>query len=128
MIKALPFLPPAIVLRWRPVRRANPRSTLVGYCDVQLPSGMILRGLSVCASDGTQWIVPPSRLRVDINNVPLGIGDDARWDSVIEFRDRRTRDRFCQTVLNALRTDYPDAFGAARSPPVAVAVARPIPV
>jgi hypothetical protein len=79
--------------------------------DVMLPSGLILRHLSVCASDGSAWVVCPCRLRVDHNNVPVGVGENAVWDTVVEFKDKKTRDRFCIAVLNALRADHPEAFG-----------------
>jgi hypothetical protein len=87
--------------------------------DVQLASGLIVRDLSVCGRDGRQWVVPPSRLKVDDNNVPTGIGDGAVWEPLLEFRDQKTRDRFIHTVLAALRRDHPNAFEArSRSPPL----------
>jgi hypothetical protein len=104
----------AICLDWRPVHRANPRSTLRGYLDVLLPSGLILRQLSVCASDGSWWIVCPSRLRVNSDNVRVGVGEHARWDPVIELKDRHTRLRFINAVLAALRADYPEVLGLPR--------------
>lgn len=96
-------------LRWAPYRRPNPHSTLRGFMDLATPSGLVFRRISVCASDGRAWLVFPARLKLDGDNVPLGVGDQAQWERLIEFRDDKARSRFILEALAALRRDYPDA-------------------
>jgi hypothetical protein len=101
--------PPFHVLRWWPTHRANPNSTLRGHADVQLPSGLIIRDISICVhSSGTVLVFIPSRLSVDLNNQPLM---PHRWRKVVDFATPETKRRFDEHVVAALLDAHPDAFG-----------------
>jgi hypothetical protein len=99
---------PTRILRWWPTHRANPSSTLKGHVDVQLPSGLIMRNISVCqASGGTAQVFIPSRLKVDPNNHPLV---PHRWTKVVDFATPEIKRRFNEHVVDPLLDAYPDAF------------------
>lgn len=101
--------PPMICLRWSPHRRVSPGSTLRGFMDLATPSGLVFRQLSVCRSDGRSWVVFPSRLKLNGDNEPLGIGDQVQWERLVEFRNDKARTRFNLEAIAALRRDFPQA-------------------
>jgi hypothetical protein len=114
MITASPYLhgrtaSPFRILRWWPTHRTNPNSTLRGHADVQLPSGLILRDISICVTPhGTAQVFVPSRLNVGLDNQPL---EPRRWCRVVDFATPDIKRRFAEHVIEALLDAYPEAFG-----------------
>ena len=94
-------------LGWKPVRRANPNSSLRGYAAFEMPSGLIFNEVTVCSSGRVHWVQLPARLRMDINYVPHGVGANAIWEILIEFRDGETRRRFSRDCIRALLESNP---------------------
>ncbi len=88
------------------------KNSLRGFCTVRMPSGMKLRDVSVHCVNGKTCASPPSRPRLgrDGRQMIDPVTDRLLWDSVVEFVDRKTRDRFGQSVLEALERDFPNAL------------------
>jgi DNA-binding cell septation regulator SpoVG len=68
------------------------KNSLVGVFDVQLPSGMIIRGVMLLESNGRRWVNMPSEAYQKADGTKA-------WKSVIEFAAREVRDRFQRQVL-----------------------------
>jgi hypothetical protein len=67
----------------------------VGFVDVQLPSGLVVRGLTIHRKGERRWIGLPARsYESDSGSVS--------WAPVIEIPDRQTRERFEESILAAL--------------------------
>lgn len=98
------------VLRWHPL--PNSGGPMLGYMDLELPSGLVINGCKLMlAPGGVRWIAPPSVRRVDKDGQSL-IGEDGkpRYDQIVDFRDRQARDRFRDLALAALRDAHPEAL------------------
>jgi hypothetical protein len=79
------------ILSWR----AHERNTLVGFVDVRLPSGIVIRDLTIHRKNERRWVGLPARpYETDSGSTS--------WSPVIEIPDRRTRERFEALVLTAL--------------------------
>ena len=104
--------PAAKIRRWQPFR--NSARTMLGYLDVELPSGLILRGAKVMVGPkGGRWIAPPSVLRRDADGQPAKSPDGKTiWDQLVDFRDRAARDRFNELILAALAEFDPEGEDA----------------
>lgn len=68
------------------------RNSLVGAFDLQMPSGLVVRGAMLFASGGRRWVGFPSK---------EWIGEDGakRYSPLLEFSSRDVADRFQRLVL-----------------------------
>jgi DNA-binding cell septation regulator SpoVG len=99
------------VTRWAPVR--NPSGATRAYFSVELPSGLVVNDLRLMAGKkgGGHWIGMPARPMLDRDGNPKrDENGKAIWNDTIEFRDRETRDRFAELILEALRAAHPEAL------------------
>jgi hypothetical protein len=68
------------------------KGALIGFFDVELPSGMKLNGCTLLEKDGKRWIGLPSKEWVK--------GDGTKsWVPIVEIPDRADRDKFAALVL-----------------------------
>ena len=108
------------VLNWKPVAADRLR----GFCDAQLPSGMVLHEISIMrGEDGQFWANPPAKPMIDrAGHVMLDNNGRRRYTSCVSFADAATKRRFSAAVIEALRQTFPEAL-AARPEPIASAPA-----
>ena len=113
--RAREFLAPrstltAKIRRWQPFR--NPAGTMIGYLDVELPSGMTINGCKLMRSpNGKPWVAMPSERQVDRDGNPrLDANGKQPWSPIVEFANRDTANKFQQLILDALSRQYPDAL------------------
>ncbi len=98
--------------KWTPHRSG----ALLGFCSVQLPSGMILHDIRIMAGKNGPWCAMPAqkqldrdgRARLDANNKPI-------YSQIIEFVDRATADKFSSLVLDLVRRAHPEDLDGAGS-------------
>ena len=94
---------------WRPI--AKPGSTLLGFAEVQLPSGMIIADITVHSRDGKTWASPPSKMMVDRDGAIIRDGSGkAKYSPIITFTDTRTRSRWSEAVVAAVQCEHPEAL------------------
>jgi hypothetical protein len=72
-------------------RKIN-KGALIGFFDVELPSGMKLNSCTLLSKDGRRWIGLPSREW----QKPEGT---KAWQPIVEIPDREARDKFTAAVL-----------------------------
>jgi len=101
----------AKIRRWQPHR--NAARTMLGYLDVELPSGMVVNGCKVMIGpNGKRWVAMPSERQVDRNGNPrAGANGKQLWSPVIEFASRTAADKFRALILDALQRQHPGALG-----------------
>lgn len=99
----------AKIRRWQPFR--NPAGTILGYLDIELPSGMITNSCKLMVGqNGKPWVAMPSERQLDRDGNPrLDTNGKQLWTSIIGFASRAARDRFNELVLAALQHQHPDA-------------------
>jgi hypothetical protein len=85
---------------WRPHEKA----TLRGFFTLRLPSGMIVRELTLHEKGDKRWVGLPARPRLDEGGRHRQDPTTSRgqWDPVIEIPDRDRRDKFTEEALVAL--------------------------
>ena len=89
----------------RPAIATNPRrvekNTLRGFFDLELASGLVLKGCALHLSHGKYWIGLPAR--------PFETPEGAKsWAPVVDFRDRSTKDKFQALALAAAAEHFPE--------------------
>jgi hypothetical protein len=68
------------------------QNSLIGVFDVELPSGLVIRGAMLLESHGRRWINCPG--------IPWTKEDGSKsYKPVIEFASREVKDRFERLVL-----------------------------
>ena len=98
------------ISKWGPFEK----NTLRGFLEIQLPSGMCLRNLTVHEKNGRRRIGYPSK--------PFKAEDGAtKYQNQVYFPDKAVNERFQKQVLSALEkflaTNAPDGQGAQRDIP-----------
>lgn len=103
------------IRRWQPFR--NQAGTMLGYVDVQLPSGMIINGCKLMVGpNGKHWIATPSEKATNKDGSPkLNAAGKQVWVQTVDFVDSGARNRFCDLILEALRREHPDALNGSGS-------------
>jgi hypothetical protein len=67
--------------------RRHAKNTLIRFFDLELTSGLVLRGCTRHLSYGRHWVGLPARSYKDANS-------DNTWAAIIDFRDKSVRDNF----------------------------------
>jgi hypothetical protein len=100
-------VPPVIVEDWKPVGR----NTLLGFCRVRLPSGMVLHDVAVHTKNGKLWATPAGKPRLGRDGLQMRDPDGKTlWTPIVSFETKTIGDRFSVQVIEALRRDFPDAL------------------
>ena len=82
-----------------------------GFCDVTLPSGMVLHRCSVFSKDGKAWVSPPSKQVIGRDGtVQKTTEGKVRYEPVVSFIDRTTGELWSAAVIEALRLAEPEAL------------------
>lgn len=95
------------VTDWKPMTRG----TLRGFVTVSMPSGLILREVSIGQSHGRAWAMPPSKPMIDRNGcVMLDDAGKKRYSPLFEFASAEIRHRWSEAVVAALLAAHPEAL------------------
>jgi hypothetical protein len=82
------------------------KNTLRGFFDIELASGLILRGCTLHEKNGRRWVGLPAK--------PYGTDTGAQsWAAIVDFRDKRTAARFQELATAAAVAAYERVRGAA---------------
>jgi len=85
---------------------------MLGFLDVQLPSGMIVNGCKLMVgANGRHWVALPAQPQINRDgSAKLDASGKPLWAQILDFADRAGADRFRELVLGALRRQHPEAF------------------
>lgn len=86
--------------------RSYTKNTLRAFFDLQLPSGMILRGCTLHISHGKHWVGMPARSYENTAGATT-------WTPVVDFRDKATQDRFQREAVAVVLAVAREAEAAA---------------
>jgi DNA-binding cell septation regulator SpoVG len=98
------------ILKFAPVTSGG---SMLAFLDVELPSGIIIRDVRLMrGQNGDPWIVMPSIKQTDRDGNPI-IGDKGKplYRSLVDFKDRATRDKFTAALIAVVRREHPDIVG-----------------
>jgi hypothetical protein len=96
------------ILDWRPITAVG---DLIGFCSAQFPSGVIFHDCGVFLKNGHAWASPPGKPQVGRDGTVLRDKDGKKlYSKIIEFSSNAIRNRWSDTVIAALRRDFPDAL------------------
>jgi DNA-binding cell septation regulator SpoVG len=89
--------------------RAVNKNSLLAFCTVHMPSGMIINDVAIRRNSDGYWASPPSRMMTDRDGQPLR-GDDDKpiYRAIVDFDSRKLRERWSGQVIAALREQYPE--------------------
>ena len=79
------------------------RGSMLGFADLQMPSGLILKGCSLLESNGRRWVNPPGRPQLDADRKAML--DDAGkiiYAVSIDFSTKAIRSRWSAEAVAAI--------------------------
>jgi hypothetical protein len=98
------------LVEWRALRK----NTLHGFAIIELPSGLIVRDVSVHQKNGKWWAGLPSRPVLDTDGKQIvNHGGHRQYAAVLGWRDRDLSDRFSVAVVELVRAEHPGDLGDA---------------
>jgi hypothetical protein len=104
----IPAAPTLIVEDWKAIGR----NTLLGFCRVRLPSGMILHDVAVHMKSGKFWATPAGKPRLGRDGLQMTDPATGKllWLPIVAFETKQIGDRFSTQVIEALRRAFPTAL------------------
>ena len=88
--------------------RAFQKNTLRGFAIIELPSGLIVRDVSVHQKNGKWWAGLPSRPVLDAEGRQISNhAGHKQYAAVLGWRDRALADRFSVAVVELIRGEHP---------------------
>lgn len=78
------------------------RGALLGFADLALKSGLIVRECTLHESNGSRWVTPPGKPMLDKDKRPVVRNGKVQYAPVIEFRDKLTRRRWSGEAVSAI--------------------------
>lgn len=79
-----------VVREWRPYSK----HTLQGFLSLELPSGLIVHGITLHEKNDSRWVSMPAREYLK--------DGQKTWAPIIEFTSKESRDRFQAAALAAI--------------------------
>ena len=100
--------PTLVVEDWKAISR----NTLLGFCRVRLPSGMILHDVAVHMKNGKFWATPAGKPRLGRDGLQMTDPTTGKlqWTPIVAFETKQISDRFSTQVIEALRGAFPNAL------------------
>ena len=96
--------PPAVAINPRPLVR----NTLLGFVDIELASGLILRGCTVHKKRSHAWVGLPAR--------PFKSANGKFWLPCVDFANTAARARFQTIALAAAAEHFPELAATEEEP------------
>ena len=95
------------LLEWRPLGKGS----LVGFVTVQIGRSLIVRDVSVLTSNGRCWAGLPGKPVIGRDGLPVkGNDGKQKYVPVLEWNNRAASDRFSESVILAIRAQFPGAL------------------
>jgi hypothetical protein len=97
------------ILGWKLVRRG----TLCGFSIVRIERiGLVIADVAIHQKNQSRWVSLPSKPMLDATGAVLRdeTTGKVRYQSLLQWYDRKTADRFSRAVIEALQSDHPGAF------------------
>jgi hypothetical protein len=91
------------------LKRMPNSGSLIGFLDVQLPSGMILHRCALFAKEGRSWVLPPAKSVMGRDGTVLkSATGKVQYEPTVSFIDRPTQDRWSAAVVAAVLAAHPE--------------------
>ena len=92
------------LVEWRPMRK----NTLHGFAVVEMPSGLVIRDVSIHQKSGKWWASLPSRPMLDSDGRQVvNHAGHKQYAAVLGWRDRDLADRFSAAAVDLIRAEHP---------------------
>ena len=91
--------------------RPMARNSLLAFAKVEFPSGLIINDVTILKGERGPWASPPSKPMVGRDGTVMK-GDDGkiRYTPTIEFSSKEIRNRWSDSVIEAMRAAHPEVF------------------
>jgi hypothetical protein len=86
------------------------RSSLRGFCTVELPCGLVIEDVPVNLNHGKPWAALPSKPVLDRDGRHVESGGKKRYASLLDWNSRELGERWSQAVVDLVRQHHPDAL------------------
>jgi hypothetical protein len=103
-----------VLHEWRRVRK----NTLRGFANVELPSGLVIRDVSIHEKGGKWWASPPSRPMLNAEGRQIrNHAGHAQYAALRGWHSRELGDRFSAAVVELIRREHPSDLDEAGGEP-----------
>ena len=79
------------------------RGSLIGFADIELDSGLILRGCTYHQVNGKRWCNPPGRPQLNAERQLVLDGGKVAYAPVVEFVDSKIRFKWSVQAVAAIQ-------------------------
>jgi len=94
------------LIEWKPM----PRNSLRGFASVRLGASLIIKDVTVHASNGKRWAGLPGKPLIQADGAAKrGPNGKPTYVPVMEWTSKDAADRFSEAVIAAVEREYPHA-------------------
>jgi len=83
---------------------------LVGFANVELPSGLKINDCPVLISNGKAWAAFPAKPQIGQDGRQIVIDGKKQFTAILSWPDRATANRWSDAVVDLVRAKHPEAF------------------
>jgi hypothetical protein len=94
------------VISFRPLVR----NTLRGFIEIELPSGLRVREISIHESHGKRWAGLPARPVLTADGRHSVLNGKKQYASLLEWKSRDLSDEFSRRIIQLVQERHPEAF------------------
>jgi hypothetical protein len=87
------------------------RNSLLGFAVIQAPSGLIFHDVAIHRQGDSMWAMPASKPMLSRDGTQMkDAAGKLRWQPIISFADRKTRERWSSSVVAAVKEQRPEVL------------------
>ncbi len=90
--------------------RALNKNSLRGFATVELPSGLVIRDISMHTSNGRSWAALPAKPQFDKDGSPRLKDGKPQYVAIVLWKDRDLADRFSEALVELVTASNPGAL------------------
>ena len=90
--------------------RALSKNSLRGFATVELPSGLVIKDISMHTSNGKSWASLPAKPHIAKDGSPVMKDGKAQYLSILQWKNRDLADGFSAALVGLVTAEHPNAL------------------
>jgi hypothetical protein len=86
------------------------KNSLIGFCRVRMPNGLVFHDVSVHRQGDAVWASPSAKAQIGRDGTHIKKDGKPQYSPVVSFASKEVRDKFSDAILGALRASHPEAL------------------
>lgn len=86
------------------------KNALRGFATIELPSGLVIKDISLHTLNGKSWASLPAKPHIAKDGTPVMKDGKAQYISILQWKNRELADRFSEALVGIVSAGHPGAL------------------